>query len=109
MPAENIFNLIPEDLSLEVFEDIAKGTGMRIERIVSKGHTSPKTGWYDQAETEWVMVLQGSAVIAFVDGARETLHAGDYIEIPAHKKHKVAWTDPDTPTIWLAVFYRSEP
>ena len=29
---------------------------------------------------------------------------GDFMNIPAHKKHRVEWTTPDDPTIWLAVF-----
>lgn len=102
----NIFASLPQNLDTEVFEDIAHSQSVRIERILSKGHSSPETGWYDQDEHEWVMVLEGSAVLEFEDGVRCDLSVGDYVNIPAHTKHKVAWTDPDKVTVWLAVFYR---
>ncbi|WP_245730647.1 cupin domain-containing protein [Pseudohongiella acticola] len=82
------------------------GNGVKIERIVSHGHATPLHEWYDQTRHEWVMVVQGEAIIAF-DSERDDLHlrAGDYVDIPAHCRHRVAWTLPDTDTVWLAVFY----
>lgn len=106
MNPTNIFAAIPKSLDAEAFEDIARSPSVRIERILSKGHTSPETGWYDQDEHEWVIVLEGNALLEFEDGARCDLSTGDYLNIPAHTKHKVAWTDPDKVTVWLAVFYR---
>lgn len=103
---KNIFSSLPEDLSAEVFEDIVSSENVRIERIVSKGHTSPESGWYDQEESEWVIVLQGAARLLFDDGREESLDTGDFINIPVHIKHRVSWTDPDRTTIWLAVFYK---
>ena len=50
---------IPESLPGEIFESLINTSGVRVERIISKGHTSPETGWYEQAQNEWVMVLQG--------------------------------------------------
>ena len=102
----NIFSPLPEDLSQEVVEDLVRSASVRIERIVSHGHTSPESGWYDQDESEWVIVLDGSGSILFENGDEVVLHAGDYINIPARTKHKVLWTDREKPTIWLAVFYR---
>ena len=89
----------------EAFEPLASGSGLRIERIVSRGHRSPDGFWYDQADNEWVMVLEGSARLRF-EGAREeiVLRRGDSLSIPAHARHRVEWTD--DPTIWLAVHYR---
>lgn len=101
----NIFSSLPENLSAEVFEDIVSSEVVRIERIVSLGHTSPESGWYDQDENEWVILLQGAAKIKFEHGREESLDVGDFVNIPAHVKHRVSWTDPDKPTIWLAVFY----
>ncbi|MCF6208471.1 MAG: cupin domain-containing protein [Ghiorsea sp.] len=101
----NIFNHIPANISQEVFETLLDNEHVKIERIVSKGHTSPKSGWYDQAQHEWVILLEGSATITFEDGKESNLSKGDYLNIPAHVKHKVSWTDPDVETIWLAVFY----
>ena len=101
----NIFEAIPVDLRDEKCEALVETGRVRIERIVSKGHRSPETGWYDQEQNEWVMVLKGAAILAFEDEASVTLEAGDFVAIPAHKKHKVDWTAPDVETIWLAVHY----
>lgn len=105
MGAGNIFECLPKSLDVEVLEDIVRSDKVRIERILSQGQSSPASGWYDQDENEWVIVLQGSGRLAFGDGSEINLNAGEYINIPAHKKHRVAWTDPDRVTIWLAVFY----
>ncbi|ENV46231.1 hypothetical protein P255_00370 [Acinetobacter brisouii CIP 110357] len=107
MNSFNIFDSLPKDLSSEVFEDIVHSSTVRIERIVSKGHCSPEIGWYDQDENEWVMIVEGEAVLEFDDGSKCKLSTGDYINIPAHVKHKVIWTNPNQITIWLAVFYKS--
>lgn len=101
----NILHPLPLSLNAEVFEDIIRTDKVRIERIVSKGHTSPVEGWYDQEENEWVLVVEGRAQLEFENGVVQELTAGDYVNIPAHTRHKVRWTDPDVPTIWLAVFY----
>lgn len=106
MKPANINDPIPIDLSAEAHDTIIRAPGVRIERIVSKGHASPESGWYDQKENEWVMVLQGSGTLTFEDGSTAHLSAGDHIKIPAHCKHRVSWTDPDQLTIWLAVYYR---
>ena len=70
----------------------------------SDGNYSPASGWYDQMEDEWVLVLQGAGRIQFEDGTEQTLYAGDHINIAAHQKHRISWTDPSEITIWLAVF-----
>jgi len=100
----NLFADIPHDLPEEFFTTLLQTPGIRIERIVSHGHHSPDGFWYDQPNREWVLVLQGAAKVEFEDGAVE-MGPGDYLDIPAHKKHRVAWTTPDEPTIWLAVHY----
>lgn len=105
MKPHNIHDSLPIDLSAEAVDEIINAPGVRIERIVSKGHTSPESGWYDQEENEWVMVLQGAGALTFEDGSTVYLSAGDHINIPANYRHKVSWTDPGRLTIWLAVFY----
>lgn len=102
----NLFKNLPQDVSGETFEDLLCHETLRIERIVSHGHTSPEKGWYDQEEHEWVLVLKGAGELTFENGSVKRLEAGDHINIPAHSKHKVSWTDPSQETIWLAVFYR---
>lgn len=103
----NIFASLPEELDTELFTDLLLDKNIRIERIVSQGHTSPASGWYDQEENEWVLVLEGAGTILFEDGRQLTLNKGDFLHIPAHEKHKVAWTASDRQTIWLAVHYPS--
>jgi len=105
MPDNNIFASIPQRLDQELVEILVENKDVCIERIVSKGHTSPASGWYDQAKNEWVIVLKGEAIISFEDESEIRLSAGSYVDIAAHKKHRVSWTDPDVETIWLAVHY----
>lgn len=101
----NLFDNMPQNLKEEVFEQLVNTNNVRIERIISKGHYSPTFGWYDQEQNEWVLVLTGAAVLSFADGSDITMKKGDYINIPAHTKHKVKWTDPDLETLWLAIHY----
>ena len=101
----NIFDDIPEDLHREVVESLVDNDKVTIERIISKGHTSPDSGWYDQDSNEWVIVLKGAAVLSFAEVSTVKLKAGDHINISAHEKHRVSWTDPDIETIWLAIHY----
>lgn len=103
---ENIFSEIPKHLPDEIFQEIIKTKSVKIERIISKGHSSPKDFWYEQGQNEWVMVLKGLARLRF-HGTEEIIEMrpGDYLKIPAYRKHRVEWTDPDQETIWLAVFY----
>ena len=102
---KNIFQDIPSDLTQEIFETLLQNKNIRIERIISYGQSSPPEGWYDQDEHEWILLLEGEALLAFEDKSEVHLHAGDYLNIPAHTKHKVAWTKEKTKTIWLAIFY----
>ncbi|WP_298718678.1 cupin domain-containing protein [uncultured Oceanisphaera sp.] len=102
---KNIAENMPADLSREHFLDLLNTPNVRIERIVSRGHSSPETGWYDQDEDEWVMVLQGEGTLAFADGRVVTLNNGDFIHIPAHCRHKVSHTRPNDMTVWLAIFF----
>ncbi len=105
MKSGNIFDSIPDKLDEEVFDRLIQNNKVKIERIISKGHISPESGWYDQDQDEWVIVLKGQALIAFESGEEVGLKEGGYVNIPAHTKHKVKWTNPKTETIWLAVHY----
>ncbi|EKO3982838.1 cupin domain-containing protein [Vibrio fluvialis] len=102
----NLFETIPAELPNEQFTDLLRHRHVRIERILSKGHTSPESGWYDQDEHEWVLVLQGCGTVEFDNGESTTLNVGDYLNIPAHTRHKVRYTSPEQVTLWLAVFYQ---
>jgi cupin 2 domain-containing protein len=99
----NIFaNNIPDELPDELFTTLVQQDNVWIERIVSQGHSTPVGQWYDQEHDEWVLVLQGQAVLAY-EQTEQTLKTGDYVFIPAHTKHRVEWTDPKQNTVWLAI------
>ncbi|MDY0234153.1 MAG: cupin domain-containing protein, partial [Sulfurimonas sp.] len=104
MEKSNIFSNIPTNLDDELFEDIINKESFKLQRIISQGHTTPEDEWYDQDEDEWVMLVSGEAVLSFFDNEDVHLKAGDYINIRAHKKHRVSWTKPDAKTIWLALY-----
>jgi cupin 2 domain-containing protein len=104
--SDNLFADLPTTLPEELIEVLAETPHVRIERIVSTGHASPEGLWYDQDQHEWVVVLRGRAKLLFKDDDEPVeMGPGDWINIPAHRKHRVAWTTPDEPTVWLAVFY----
>ena len=102
----NLLRDLPRPSSGEVIERLAGSGAVRIERIVSRGEASPDGFWYDQDEAEFVLVLTGAARLGFADGVAVALGPGDWLEIAPHRRHRVDWTDPDQPTVWLAVFYR---
>ena len=102
----NMFADVRVDRREELIEALVSAPGLRIERIVSTGQASPPGFWYDQDWAEWVLVLSGAAGLAFEgEAAPHTLGPGDCVLIPAHARHRVAWTDADQPTVWLAVHY----
>jgi cupin 2 domain-containing protein len=86
----------------EQIERLIDSPGLRIERIVSTGQASPPSFWYDQPDDEFVVLLAGAARLRFEAGDLD-LKPGDWVEIPAHTRHRVEWTQADPPTVWLAV------
>lgn len=102
----NLFSGVPKGLHDELVETLVDADSVRIERIVSWGQSSPDGFWYDQQRHEWVVVLRGAARLRF-DGDDEPLELGpgDFLSIPARKRHRVEWTTPEEPTVWLAVHY----
>jgi cupin 2 domain-containing protein len=102
----NLFADIPGALPAELITPLLDAPQVRIERIVSRAHASPPGFWYDQPQAEWVVVLSGSAGLQLEGEATpRTLRRGDYLAIPAHARHRVAWTDANEPTVWLAVHH----
>jgi len=101
---ENIFDDLPQQLPREVVQTLIRAADVRIERIISHGHASAEGFWYDQPQHEWVIVLKGAARLRFEDRTIE-MKPGDFVNIPAFRKHRVDWTTPDEPTVWLGVRY----
>jgi cupin 2 domain-containing protein len=101
---KNIFDEVPQHLPQEVVQTLLRAANVRIERIISHGHASPLDFWYNQPQHEWVIVVKGAARLQFEDGMVE-MRSGDFINVPAFKKHRVESTTPDEPTVWLGVRY----
>jgi cupin 2 domain-containing protein len=104
---DSLLRHLPAPGAEEHVEVLARAPGVRIERIVSHGHRSADDFWYEQDEDEWVFLVAGAAEIAFDDGARLAMAPGDWLALPAHRRHRVAWTDPAADTIWLCVYRTS--
>ena len=102
---DNLLTNLPTDLPEELFETLVQSEAVHVERIVSSGHATPSGGWYDQERNEFVLLVQGAARLEFAEGYEVEMEPGDWLNIPAHRKHRVAWTDPDHVTVWLAVHY----
>ena len=107
MRAANIFTDLPRSTAKsEEFSELLARPKLKIERIVSTGQASPPDFWYDQPGGEWVLLIQGEAKLRLADEpAARHLKAGDFLDIPAHQKHRVDWTPTDQITIWLAIHY----
>jgi cupin 2 domain-containing protein len=104
---KNLFAGLPEDFPEEVIEILLQTSYFRLERIVSAGQASPPGFWYDQDAPEWVALLSGGAQLLF-EGDPEpiALKPGDFLLIPAHRRHRVEWTDPEEKTVWLALHFK---
>ena len=102
----NLFDAIPDALPHEQIDALVATPNVRIERIVSRGHSSPPGFWYEQDKAEWVIVIAGSGAVLFEgEPAPRMLRPGDYLHIPAHARHRVEWTDRNEPTVWIAVHH----
>jgi len=101
---QNLLEQIPSQLSEELFTTLIEKPGMKLERIVSDGHASPKNFWYDQPQNEWILLLSGSAVLR-VGKKKVELKTGDCLLLPAHQKHRIESTSKTEKTVWLALFW----
>ena len=99
----NIFAHLPDSLPEELFQELRHGKEFKLERIISMGHITPAGEWFDQEQHEWVLLLSGSAGLRFEgDEKVQELRPGDFINIPARKRHRVEWTDQKNKTVCLA-------
>jgi len=100
-PPCNLLKVQQEREERETFEVLLRRPGVRIERIISHGHTTPPSEPYVQDWDEWVLVLKGKAELSLQDLGKRTLATGDYLLIPSGVPHLVTYTE--DPTIWLAI------
>lgn len=106
MQKGNIFSEIPTSIPKEVFNSIIDKDGIKIERIISKGHTTEKDKWYNQEKNEWLIMLKGKAELLFKNNNQIIkMKKGDYLNISAHTEHRVTKTSKKEETIWLTIHY----
>jgi len=99
----NLFDDLPRQSNNEIFTELLWRKGVRIERIVSTGQSTPVVKPYNQEYDEWVLLVSGSAGLWIEGEAERELRPGDYVLIPSHRNIRVTWTAKGEPTVWLAV------
>ena len=97
----NIFDVKNIDKNKEIVEILKENENVKIEKIISTGQT---TDWMKQEQEEFVMLIQGQAIIEYKNKKQE-LRAGDTIIIKKNEKHRVAYTSENPCCIWICVFY----
>jgi cupin 2 domain-containing protein len=101
----NLFDNLPGQTEEEVFTELLSRVGLRIERIVSTGQSTPADQPYNQDHDEWVLLVSGSAGLWVEGDSERELRPGDYVLVPAHRTHRVTWTAKDEPIVWLALHF----
>jgi cupin 2 domain-containing protein len=102
----NLLADIPASLPEELVQTLVRTPAVQVVRVVSQGHASPAGFWYDQDEYEFVVLISGAARLVFEDQPEPLeMVPGSFVNIPAHRRHRVEWTDPAQPTVWLGIFY----
>lgn len=101
----NLLEKLPAARRTEAFTDLLVRPGVRIERIVSRGQATPEDAPMVQRHDEWVLLLEGAAGLRIEDSAVAELGPGDHLLIEAGRRHWVAWTARDRPTVWLAIHF----
>ncbi|QTD92033.1 cupin domain-containing protein [Burkholderia anthina] len=102
----NLFDIERTRSDDEQVDVLMAGARLNVERIVSMGHASPDGFWYDDPRAEWVALLSGAAALEFEgDPTLHDMRPGDYVLIAPHCRHRVAWTQPGEPTVWLAIYH----
>ena len=107
MASGNLFADLTPGRAQEEFTALVSSGDLRVERIVATGQATPAGRWLEQGWDEWVVLLRGAAGLSFEgEGEPRLLARGDYLHIPAGRRHRVDWTAPGEPTVWLAVHFR---
>jgi len=102
----NLFTPLAAPPGGEFFETLAETGSFMLERIVSTGQSTPPGEWYDQDLDEWVALLTGSATLRFQEPDEVvTLAPGDWLLIPAHRRHREEHTAKDSESIWIALHF----
>ncbi len=84
----------------EIFNNLLSHKNVKINKIISPPNFVSEQ--FIQDEDEWVILLQGSAVLE-INQTTTKLVKDSHIFIPAKTPHKIISTDANTETIWLAI------
>ena len=88
----------------ERFETLFRSKRVKVERITSHGHVTPKGKWLRGRKDEWVILLKGRARLRFKAANRlVSLKTGEHLFIPQGAAHRVEWTLSRKNTVWLAI------
>lgn len=102
---QNLLTGLPAAKRAEAFTELLARPGIRVERIVSRGQSTPEDAPMVQERDEWVLLLEGAAGMRIEDSDTFALNPGDHLLIEAGRKHWVCWTASDRPTVWLALHF----
>ena len=99
----NIFEIekLPEIEEEEILDILKENEDVKIERIISTGQVSD---WMVQEKREYVLLIQGNAVIEFNDITVQ-MKSGDTIFIEKRERHRVAYTSESPCCIWFCVHF----
>ena len=99
----NIFEIekLPEIGEEEIVDILKENENVKIERIISRGQVSD---WMVQEKREYVLLIQGNAVIEFNDKTVE-MKSGDTIFIEKRERHRVAYTSENPCCRWFCVHF----
>ena len=99
----NIFEIekLPEIEEKEIVDILKENEDVKIERIISTGQGSD---WMVQEKREYVLLIQGNAVIEFNDKTVE-MKSGDTLFIEKRERHRVAYTGENPYCIWFCVHF----
>ena len=96
----NLLQTPLKDSAHEQFNLLLQRSDIRLEQIVSPPNF--RSQYFNQADDEWVTLLQGSATLSVGSEIIE-LDAGDCLFIPAHTPHRIETTSESPHCIWLAL------
>lgn len=99
----NIFEIekLPDINEDEIVDILKENENVRIERIIS---TRQVSDWMIQERKEYVVLLQGTAIIEFNDKKVE-MKAGDTLFIEKMERHRVGYTSENPCCIWFCIHF----
>ena len=77
----NLFDDLPGQADEELFTELLRRKGVRIERIVSTGQSTPADKPYNQEYDEWVLLVSGSAGLWFSAAKRARLSRNYFVQL----------------------------